>query len=74
MEPSGCTEVDDKRGNVSYFSWVSTENGYVAHDHYFCIVILEIVTLNVQWNTICLVASQNHDHRSDILSKALMRE
>lgn len=74
MEPSGWTEVDDKRENVSYFSWVSTGNGYVAYDNYFCIVILENVTLNVQLNTICLVAGQNHDHRSDILSKALMRE
>lgn len=58
---------------MSYFSWVSTGNGYVAYDNYFCIVILENVTLNVQLNTICLVAGQNHNHRSDILSKALMR-
>jgi len=41
MEPYGWTEVDDKRENVGYFSWVSTENGYAAHDNYFCIVILE---------------------------------
>lgn len=52
---------------------MSTENGYAAHDNYFCIAILENVTLNVQLNTICLVASQNHDHRSDIISKMLMR-
>lgn len=57
----------------SYFSGVSTENGYAAHDNYFCIVILENVTLNVQLNAICLVASQNHDHRSAVLSEALMR-
>lgn len=51
---------------------MSIENGYAAHDNYFCIAILEDVTLNVQLNTICLIASQNHDHRSGILSKALM--
>lgn len=51
---------------------MSTENEYAAHDNYFCIAVLEDVTLNVQLNTICLIASQNHDHRSGKLSKALM--
>lgn len=59
IQPSGYTEVGDKKGNakVNFLGCLQKVDAQLIIA-IFCIVILENVTLNVQLNTICLDVRQ----------------